>query len=334
MSIFENKRAVALTSLFAVGFVGFLAWGISSKSALDATLAEITAQEETQRSLQNRVLSPSEETIQALNKQRKAIKDKTAILQKDIQPYITTCSELSKDAINKNERFRPAFLESARNWLNKKKGESAIQIPDGNSFTFGMDKDYNEKEDAANTENTPYVIYQLNAARTLAGYVVESGAASLDRMYCEPVPQEKVEEGNVSMHIELSFTAKRPNTPYLLPETLEKIKQAANEAERAKLQNVSALSNVVNAIIEGNGDALTTQKLKTPGKYFFIIRGFRITGTNVCEANDPIEPPVANAGEAEKENDAPIAKRRVGSPEDTVTVDLIVEAVYFPRNSK
>lgn len=334
MSIFENKRAVALTSVFAVGFIGCLAWGFSAKSALDTKLAEITAQEETQRGLQNRELSPTADTISELNSQRKALANKTAVLEKDLATYTATCRELSKGAINKNERFRPAFLETARNWLNKKKGDKAIQIPDGDNFTFGLDKDYNEKEDAANADNTPYVIYQLNAARTLAGYVVDSGAVSLDRMYCEPVPTEKVEEGNVSMHIELSFTAKRPHTPYLQPDKLTEIGKAKDETERAKLQNVSALTYVVNEILKGNGDALTTQKLDTAGKYFFIIRGFRISGSNVCEENTPIEPPVANAGEEAKENDAPVAKRRVGSPEDTVSVDLIIESIYFSQTAK
>ncbi len=334
MSIFENKRAVALTSVFAVGFIGCLAWGFSSKSALDTKLAEITAQEETQRSLQNRELSPTADTISELNHQRKALANKTAVLQKDLDSYIATCRELSKGAINKNERFRPAFLETARNWLNKKKGNKAILIPDGDNFTFGLDKDYNEKEDAANAENTPYVIYQLNAARTLAGYVADSGAISLDRMYCEPVPAEKAEDGNVSMHIELSFTAKRPNTPYLLPNKLTEISKAKDDAERAKQQNVSPLTYVVNEIIKGNGEALTTQKLDIAGKYFFIIRGFRVSSSNVCEENSPIDAPVANAGEAEKENDAPVAKRRVGSEEDTISVDLIVESVYFSQAAK
>lgn len=312
MNIFENKRAVGLTSVFALAFAGLMAWGFAKKSEADSIIKEATAAEAGLRTITSSALPPKKETRSALNAATKEINAQVKLLNADLAPYVNTCKDISKDALSKEQLFHPEHLRAARNWLNKIASASGTQLPAGDAFTFGLDRNFNERNDAATPETTPFLIYQLNAARTLAGYVAQAGAVSLERMYCEPVPSE--EEGDITpIHIELSFTVKRGNIP-------------------SDAAHTSAITQVLNAILEGKGEVVSRNEEKKDARFFFIVKGINVNSNNSYGTADPYSEPFQTAGD-EGAQATSIAQQKVGMEDETAYVNLIVEAVYFSQNA-
>lgn len=312
MNIFENKRAVALTGVFALAFAGVLVWGFANKSEADAAIVEANAKKTEGKSLASSSLAPNAETRDILNKNAKALEENVNIFKSDLKAYTDTCKAITADAISKETLFHPDHLKAARTWLSKITSQSGCTVPDGEGFTFGLDRNYNERNDAATVDTTPFLLFQLNAARTLAGYVAESGATSLDRMYCEPVPSS--EDGvHTSLHIELSFTAQRGEIPLLEDHT-------------------STTTQVINAILEGEGKIVTRQEEKQKGHYFFIIKGINANSNNSYGPIESYTEPFQTAG-ADGAAATVVAKRVTGLPDETVHVNLVVEAVYFSQNA-
>lgn len=310
MNIFENKRAVALTGVFTLAFAGLIAWGFANKAAAEATIKEATEKNTALTTITGSALPPKAETRALLNKGTKALNERVNMLKSDLKAYTDTCKDITADAISKETLFHPEHLKAARAWLSKK--TSGCEIPAGDAFTFGLDRNYNERNDAATTDTTPFLLYQLNAARTLAGYVAEAGAISLDRMYCEPVPSS--EDGTYTpLHIELTFTAKRGDIP-------------SNAA------HTSTTTQILNSILDGSGEIVSRQEEKKSAHYFYIIKGINVTSNNSYDPLESYSEPFQTAG-SEAAEPVSIAERKVGMPDETVQVNLVVEAVYFSQNA-
>ena len=315
MNLFENKRAVSLTGGFALAFAGLMAYGFSVSSDTKAKIAECEEAQKALKSQTEAVLPPSSKTVAALEAATKSMTAQSASLKKGLTPCINTCKKLVTSSAKNNEIFGPQHLAAARKWLDDKinaNGGSTFSRPGGDQFTFGLGRDYNERQDAANPDTTPYLLYQLNAARTLAGYVADSGAISLDRMYCEPVPSEDDGE-RTALHIELSFTAKRGAIPT----------EGGYE---------SPLSKVLNAIKEGKGVVVPREGKAESGEYFFVLRGFNAsTVKGTYKDKQEYTPTVREAG-AETVEPEQIATLLVGDADDEVRFNLVIEAVYFSES--
>ncbi len=307
MNLFENKRAVSLTGVFALAFVGLTAYGFSVCSDTAAKNAETEAAKKTFQSHTQAALPPHSDTVKALKSATKNLKDKSLKnLEADLQPCINTCKTLYNTGTK--EIFSPQHLASARKWLNDKikNSNSANALSDTvtDNFTFGFDRDYNQKQDAAQDGQTPYLLFQLNAARTLAGYAVDAGATSIDHMFCEPAATE--DEGDrTSMHIELGFTVKRGKVP--------------TEGEFN-----SALSSLLNAIQEGKGVIVPREGKPQDAEYFFIVKGFDISTDCTYAEKQEYQPSTSDSGEPEQ-----IAALLVGNEEDKIRFNFVIEAVYF-----
>ena len=312
MNILENKRAAALTGVFALAFAGLVAMGFMKSSEAEAINKEAAAKESALRTITGSSLAPKAETKAALNKATKSLEGRVNTLKNDLKPYTDTCKAITADAISKELLFHPEHLAAARSWLNKKASATGCETPSADAFTFGLDRNYNERNDAATAETTPFLLYQLNAARTLAGYVADAGAVSLDRMYCEPVPSE--EDGKyTSLHIELTFTAKRGDIP-------------------SDSAHTSTATQIQNAILDGKGEIVLRQEESKNARYLFKIKGFNANSNNTYEPIDSYSEPFQTAG-AENAEPTSIAKRKVGLADETVQINLIVEAVYFSQNA-
>ena len=316
MNLFENKRAMSLTGVFALAIVGMTAYGFSVCSETNAKIAECEEAQKALKSQTEAVLPPSTKTIAALEAATKSLTAQSAILKKGLTPCINTCKKLVTGSAKNNEIFGPQHLAAARKWLDDKinaNGSSAFSRPGGDQFTFGLGRDYNERQDAANRDTTPYLLYQLNAARTLAGYVADSGAISLDRMYCEPVPSEDDGE-RTSLHIELSFTAKRGAVP-----------TAGDYA--------SPLSKVLNAIKEGKGVVVPREGKAESGEYFFVLKGLNASTIKGTYIDKQEYTPTARVAGSENVEPEQIATLLVGDADDEVRFNLVIEAVYFSESA-
>lgn len=299
MSLLENKRAFTLTTIFALAFAGTATFGVIQRGELQDTVKKINEADTKLEKLAKSPLPAKAETRELLNKQAGAIQRSLKPLEEDLSAYAKTCKALTEDAIKKETNFKPDYLRKARTAFVEMANAAGCRLDDPEGFTFGLDRNYNEKNDAANSTTTPYVLYQLAAAKTLAGYVVNAGAVSLDRMYCEPVPNTEPEDEATPLLIEMSFTVKRGEIP-------------------VGQEYTAPLTQVLNSILEGKGS-------NDKEKFFFIIRGINMTSNNVYGTVDTYSDPFADNGGAPTS----IAERKAGKPEETIRVNLIIEAVYF-----
>jgi hypothetical protein len=151
MNLFENKRAMSLTGVFALAFVGMTAYGFSVCSETNAKIAEC---EEAQKALQSHTqaaLPPHSDTVKALKSATKNLQDKSL---KNLETALKSCRNTCKTLYNTGtkEIFSPQHLASARKWLNDKikTSANANELNDTvtDNFTFGFNRDYNQKQDA------------------------------------------------------------------------------------------------------------------------------------------------------------------------------------------
>lgn len=299
MSLLENKRAFTLTAIFALAFAGTATFGVIQRGELQDTVKKINEADSKLEKLAKAPLPAKAETKELLNKQAGVIQRALKPLEEDLSVYAKTCKALTEDAIKKETNFKPDDLKKARAAFVEKANAAGCRLDDPEGFTFGLDRNYNERNDAATLTTTPYVLYQLAAAKTLAGYAVDAGAVSIDRMYCETVPTTEAEEETTPLLIELTFTVKRGEIP-------------------TEEEYTGAIAKVLNAIVEGKGS-------NDKEKFFFIIRGLNMMSNNTYGPVDTYSDPFT----AEAEGPSTIAERKVGNAEETIRVNLIVEAVYF-----
>lgn len=299
MSLLENKRAFTLTAIFALAFAGCATYGFIQRGALQDTVKDINEADTKLEKLAKSPLPAKAETKELLNKQANVIQRTLKPLEDDMSVYAKTCKALTEDAIKKETNFKPDNLKKARAAFVEKANAAGCRLDDPEGFTFGLDRNYNERNDAATTTTTPYVLYQLAAAKTLAGYAVEAGAVSIDRMYCETVPTTEPDAETTPLLIELTFTVKRGEIP-------------------TEEEYTAPITKMLNSIVEGKGS-------NDKEKFFFIIRGINMMSNNTYGPLDTY----SDAFATEAEGASTIAERKVGQPEETVRVNLIVEAVYF-----
>lgn len=329
MNFLENKRAVALTGVFAIAFIGTVAFSYSKQGTLKETCAKIESNSKQIKSLISAETTPTPESIKPIEEGRKELAGLANALKKELTAYTNTCVNVVQAA----PKFTPKQIATARKWLVElseasKTGNTPCELEGNEKFCFGLNDTFESSDLICNNQYAPHQIFQLNAARTLAGYAVEAGATKINRMYCEPVRTEAIgkeyEETLINdsdlqwpytpIHIELSFTAPRP----------------ANDAD------AGALSKVLNSIVEGKGSILTDdlKKIKTGQKYFFIVKAINVVADNKSESKESIQEPTAVNGD----NGAPatytVASQKTGFASDTVRVNLVVEAAYFPHRSK
>ena len=147
-------------------------------------------------------------------------------------------------------------------------------------------------------------------------------------MYCEPTRTKEVgaqydvnlvndsekQWPYLPIHIEMSFTAPRP----------------ADDADAAPL------TKVLNSITEGKGSIITTdaEKAINGQKYFFVVKAINVKANNRSEGLENFSAPTAVNGETGAQPAYSVADQKTGFASDTVRVNLVVEAVYFPFKSK
>lgn len=329
MNFFENKRAVALTGVFALAFAGTLVFAFGKKSELEAAVAKSEAISKQLKSATNSENSPTEDTINRVRQGAETMKGLTASLKKELSAYTKTCEKVTQVADN----FTPKHITTARKALQalceaNKVGDRACELEGNDKFCFGLKDTFEATDFECNNQYAPQQIFQLNAARTLASYAVEAGATRIDRMYCEPTRTKEVgaqydvnlvndsekQWPYLPIHIEMSFTAPRP----------------ADDADAAPL------TKVLNSITEGKGSIITTdaEKAINGQKYFFVVKAINVKANNRSEGLENFSAPTAVNGETGAQPAYSVADQKTGFASDTVRVNLVVEAVYFPFKSK
>ncbi len=299
MNISENKRVVALGAVFALAFGGVMFYGYSESrkhAANQAAIEEINVRFD---GYANQELTPTKSNL-------KEIKDaysKVAAVNKDLQAelnrYATICWGDGKSITAQD------FQNELRDAINKVRDLASRQgaVVSSGAADLGL---ATFKDAPPVASDVPFRRFQLKAVTRVAETILSSGVPSLDKVFCEVLPEEAAESLNASsrkavpyfpLRFEVCFSASRGNLPA-----------------------------IINSIV-------------TDKDYFLTITGFAVEGNDSLPGIDPYTPPAeiaaqgANLGEESSaelaEGFRTVAVRKTGAPDERVRVYMTMQVLYF-----
>lgn len=306
MNILENKRVTAVSAAFLLAFGGLVYYGYNRSQDLAETKAELASLAEKMEDFETAKLPPTAANAKALSNAVKKVEQANDSLQKQMKDYEAFCVGNGKNitSVEFQTRVRSAIDEVAGR-ARAKGCNVATPAADLGMVAF--------KNAAVQAEDVPYRSFQLEAVKRVAGIIIDSGATSLEKVYCAPLPTEQIKARKPLPHFPLSFqvafTAKR-----------SMVTDGKTEA------TLSPLLRVLNAI--------TTDK-----QYLLIPTGLSIVSeghlTGVDAYRDASAAPQgedlgSEGAKTKTEESRIIATRKAGDPDELVRVHLNMQVLYFP----
>ncbi len=308
MNILENKRVTAVSAVFLLAFGGLVYYGYSRSQDFAETKAELTSLGEKMEDFEAAKLPPTAANAKTLSNAVKQVEQANASLKKQLADYESFCVGDGKNITSSEfqKRVVDAIKEVAGN-ARAKGCNIATPAADLGMAAF--------KNAVPKAEDVPYRQFQLEAVKRVAGIIIDSGAASLEKVYCAPLPTEQIKARKPLPHFPLSFqvvfTAKR------------------SMVTDGKTENtLSPLPRVLNAI--------TTDK-----QYLLIPTGLSVVSeghlTGVDAYRDASAAPQgvdlgSEGAPAKTAESRIIATRKAGDPDELVRVHLNMQVLYFPDN--
>ena len=311
MKIMDNKRVTAIALLMAVAFGALCYYAYGRYQALQETQAKIDQERAKLDDYANEQLPPTRENSRMLVQATGAMEELAADLRRNLETYAKACLSLGKDA--KGSPIRPDVFQKEVNDMTAKVAAYAAQkntklSEDAAALGLG------EYKTASATErDAPYLNFMLHSADTLVRHLVDAGSPTIKRLYCAPLPEEKVgarkQPDFFPLEIEVTFVARR----------------SAQDIDTSREETLSVLPRVINSLVSDEN-------------YFFVITGFSAkTAGNLPmlapyrAAAQPAgaDPMSAGDGGATAAPAAPVAQMITGSPDSEVEVSLTLQVFYF-----
>ncbi len=309
MNILENKRVVLLSTLFALGFAGLTYLGYERSTQFSKTQAELKKIETKFQDYNEAELPPTAANRKAIVAACKDVDKISADMQAEMEKYASYCYGDGKvlSPVDFQNQVRAAIAE-VQNKANAQGCTLSAPAMDLGMASF--------KNAAATEAEVPYRSFQLKAVQRVAEAIINSGAPTLDKVYCAPLPEEatNARKGKGAAYFPLSF-------------------QVAFNAKRGvdtdgqTDEKLSTLPRVMNALMADKD-------------FFLIVTGVAVESAVSLPARDAYQEPAAPApqgddlgGDGEAKPAAPaeriIAVRKTGNPDETVRVHLNVQVLYF-----
>ncbi len=310
MNILENKRVVLLSAVFALAFAGLTYVGYDRSAQYSKTQAELNKIGEKFQDYNEAELPPTPANRKAIVAACKDVEKISADMQAEMEKYAAYCHGdgklLSPVDFQNQVRSTIAEVQNAANAAGCKLSAPAMDL--------GM---ASFKNAAATEAEVPFRSFQLKAVRRVAEAIIDSGAPTLDKIYCAPLPEEATD------------ARKAKNAPYF-PLSF----QVAFNAKRSEVtdgqtdEKLSVLPQVIN-------------KLMNDKDFFLIITGVAVNSEASLPAMDAYQAPsapvakgddLADGEEAEKKAEPEarvIAVRKTGNPDETIRVHLNMQVLYF-----
>ena len=308
MNIMENKRVTAIALLMALAFGGVCHYAYGRYQALQEARAKIAEEHSKLSGYADEKLPPTLENSRLLEKASDDVGKFAKELRNDLSTYAKACVKLGEDA-----KIRPADFPGEVTGMAKEVKAHAEQKKttlSEDAAALGL----NEYERTSPTDrDVPYLNFILHTADTLVRHVVDAGSPAIKRLYCAPLPEDKVgarkKPNFFPLEMEISFVARR----------------SAQDIDPAKEETLSVLPRVINSLIADKN-------------CFFIITGISVKTAGNLPMLAPYKAPTAAAEDPMSggENDGeaavaaePVAKMITGSPNSEVDVSLTLQVLYF-----
>jgi len=308
MNILENKRVTAVSAVFLLAFGGLVYYGYSRSQDIAETKAELASLGEKMEDFEAAKLPPTAANSKALMNAVKQVEQANASLQKQLADYESFCVGNGKNitSVEFQTRVRSAIDEVA----GKARAKGCNVAPPAEALGMAAFKNA-----AVQAEDVPYRNFQLEAVKRVAEIIIDSGASSLEKVYCAPLPTEQIKARRPLPYFPLSF-------------------QVAFTAKRSLVTDgktestLSPLPRVLNAI--------TTDKqyLLIPTGLSVVSEG-HLTGVDAYREASAAPQGVDLGSEGEKPKTGEsrvIATRKAGDSDELVRVHLNMQVLYFPAN--
>ena len=299
MNISENKRVVALSAVFALAFGGIMFYGYSKSQEAAESKAKIAEINDRFAGYDGQELAPTKQNLKEIKAAFSQVAEVNKDLQAELNRYAAFCWGDGKKISAQD------FQNELRDSINKIKSMASAQGARvaGPAENLGL---ASFKNAAPVEDDVPFRSFQLKAVTRMAEYILNSGAPSLEKIYCAPLPDAAAEAQKANS---------RKAVPYF-PLRFE----VAFDASRG------ALPKILNSVLADKD-------------FFLTITGVSVLGGDNLPVMDAYSAPaeIATAGEdlgaeapaAATEGYRTVAVRKTGSPDEKVRVHMTMQVLYF-----
>lgn len=299
MNISENKRVVALSAVFALAFGGVMFYGYGKSQEAAETKAKIAEINDRFAGYDGQDLAPTKQNLKEIKAAFSQVAEVNKDLQAELNRYASFCWGDGKKISAQD------FQNELRDSINKIKNMASAQGARvaGPAENLGL---ASFKNAAPVADDVPFRSFQLKAVTRMAEYILDSGAPSLEKVYCAPLPDAAAESLKANS---------RKAAPYF-PLRFE----VAFDASRGALPKI--LNNVL-----------------ADKDFFLTITGISVLGGDNLPVMDAYTAPTAIAAAGEDlgaetpatatEGYRTVAVRKTGSPDEKVRVHMTMQVLYF-----
>ena len=305
MSISDNKRVVTLASVMGLAFAGIVYFGITKNQKYEEAQAKLTEISEHFQDYGSQEITPTKQNVDNLTAAYKEVGKVSDDMKAAFSKYAAFCINQPQVSAQDFQKQLLADIAAMRTMAADKKVTLGHPAEDMGMASF--------KTAAPRKDEVPFRAFQHQAVKRVVEDILGSGAASLEKVYCEELPDEaSLDNKKPADYIPLRF-------------------QVAFEARRGSLPEV-------------------INKIMADKEFFLMITGLAVQGRDTVPPVATYTPPAtaaevqgddlaAGGGEAaEKPAAAPssrtVAVQLTGKADETARVHMTFQVLYFNDKKK
>lgn len=223
MNISENKRVLALAGAFGIVFIVLAYLGISWRSAASEKIAQLNEQQTIFDDMRAREFPPTSKMLRIVKNASTVTDDIANQLIDSIRTYRIQSTPQENGKLVSPQQFQAQVKSAILQFENQSKAKS-VAISAGAS-KLGMASYQNSY---ATTEEAPILSFELKAVQNVAQSIIDNNGASINKIYCAPLPPEaiappgkKLKQEWVLLPFEINFTANKNTLPAVINSLVE-----------------------------------------------------------------------------------------------------------------
>ncbi|MDO5449377.1 MAG: Amuc_1100 family pilus-like protein [Akkermansia sp.] len=302
MSISENKRVVGLASVMGLAVAGLVYFGYSKNQEFEATQQKLQEINDRFEEYSSAAVTPTKQNVDNLSAAFKQVSAVGKEMEDSFKKYASFCQgEGQGMSAQELQKTLLGTIDATKKLADEKGVTVAGPAAD---LGMGAYKTQNPK-----TNEVPYRHFLLKAVQRVTEDVINSGAASLEKVYCAELPAEadldnKKSPAYFPLRFEVAFEARRGT----LPQVLNKIM-----ADKEYFITITGLA------VQGKDNLPPMAAYSAPGTASEMVGDD--LGTDSGEAGSPSAVRM-------------LATRLTGRENETARVHMTMQVMYFNPDSK
>lgn len=222
MNISENKRVLSLAAAFGVVFIVLVYLGFTWRSACSEKIARLNEQQSAFDEMRAREFPPTVKTMRLVNEAARAADALSRQMLDSVETYRSQTTPENGKFISP-QQFQ-AEVKAAILQLETQSKAGSVAVSAGAS-KLGMVAYQNSY---ATTEEAPILSFELKAVQNVVQSIIDGKAASINKIYCAPLPPEAIApQGKwlsqewAMLPFEINFTANKGTLSAVLNNLIE-----------------------------------------------------------------------------------------------------------------